>query len=357
MTRRIAVRQVGETEYAIWNKMIASSAGGSIYSTPEYLDIFCGAAGGKFRLLAADRGGELVGGIALCEHETSWGKYLGGRYLLYYNGFVVKPHASKYPSERVAKTIETLSALEEAVRTAGYGRVSIRSRSLCDVRVFKSTGWRAVPSYTYVVPLTDVQTQWARVEQNLRRLVTRCVREDFQFTDDDDFDSYHQFHLATAARKQAGVYLPEGAYKRYFERLRKWGHCHLFHARLPDGRAISSQLVLTGMHPVWHMVSAAADAAHLHTGATAFLRWKGFEKLANLGASAVDLTDAEINPVTHFKSQFGGELQLNFLLTRPDAIGFAIESSLKSARSAAGSLAARVGTVGKRAQQNGEQRS
>lgn len=341
MASVIQIREIGESGYKEWNEMIAASPGGSIYSTPEYLDVLCGSAGGRFRLLAADRGGEIVGGIALWERDSTWGTYLAGRYLLYYNGFVVKPHISKYPSENTSKQIEILSQLEEAVSGANYGRVSIRSRSMNDIRVFVARGWGVKPSYTYVAPLLDMKDLWSKVEQNLRRLVTRCSRESIDFTDDDDFASYFRLHLQTASRKGAGIYLPSEAFQRYFTRLHNQNLCRIFHARLPDGQVISSQLVLTGGHPVSHTVSTAADAVHLRSGATAFLRWKVFERLAELGLHANDLTDAELNAVTHFKSQLGGDLQMNLVLTRPDRPGFMVESSLHQAKSAAAALAAK----------------
>jgi hypothetical protein len=345
MTKRVVVREVPQSEYPQWNSMVAGSPGGSIYSTPEYLDVFCGAAGGRFRLLAADRAGEIVGGIALYEHGTRWGLYLGARYLLYYNGFVVKPHPSKYPSERTAKAVDTLSALADGVARQPFGRVLIRSRCLPDVRMFKATGWQAQPSYSYVVSLEDLKATWERIEQNLRRLISRCEREGMKLSDDDDFDSYHRFHLLTASRKGTVAYLPEGAFKRYFQRLHALGLCRLYHARLPDGRAISSQIVLKDAHPVSHTVTAGADPEFMRTGATAFLRWKAFEHLASLGSQANDLTDAELNPVTHFKAQLGGDLVMNFVLTRPDRFGFALERSLKGARATVATLRERAASA------------
>ena len=80
---------------------------------------------------------------------------------------------------------------------------------------------------------------------------------------------------------------------------------------------IASQLVLAGGHPVTHTVSAAADPEFLRMGANAFLRWKAFEALHAAGYAANDLTDAALNPVTHFKAQFGGELVLCHVAEQP----------------------------------------
>lgn len=342
MSAGVIIRQIAESEYAEWNELISTSTGGSIYSTPEYLDVMCGAAGGRFRLLAADRGGEMLGGIGVWERDTAWGTYLAGRYLLYYNGFVLKSNASKYPSERTSRQIDVLSALEAAIARENYGRVSIRSRAMSDIRVFVSKGWRVQPSYTYLVPLHDMQELWARVEQNLRRLVSRCSRAPMVFTDDDDFASYYRLHEQTSTRKGVGIYLPAKSFQRYFTRLHSQNLCRLFHARLPDGRSIASQLVLTGAHPVSHTVSAATDGDHLRSGVTAFLRWRAFERLAETGSRANDLTDAELNPVTHFKSQLGGELQMNLVLTRPDRVGFKLEKSFQQAKASVATMAAGI---------------
>ena len=55
------------------------------------------------------------------------------------------------------------------------------------------------------------------------------------------------------------LYLGAAEFRQYYEELRDQDLCHLYHARLSDGRVAASQLVLTG-HAVTHTVSAAADA-------------------------------------------------------------------------------------------------
>jgi hypothetical protein len=84
------------------------------------------------------------------------------------------------------------------------------------------------------------------------------------------------------------------------------------------------------------------DPEHSRLGASAFLRWRGFETLAGLGCQANDLTDAVLNSVTHFKSQFGGNLETAFVLKAPPSpqqrAGQAIGDALRLARSAVSRL-------------------
>ena len=116
------------------------------------------------------------------------------------------------------------------------------------------------------------------------------------------------------------MYLPEDAFRRFVQALLEGGLGRLFHARLPDGRSIASQLVLVSRHPVSHTVAAAADAEHLGLGANAFLRWKVFETLAREGFAANDLTSATLDSVTRFKAQLGGDLKLCMEVERVDSL-------------------------------------
>jgi hypothetical protein len=334
--------------YGEWDGFVAASPDGAIYSMAAYLDVLCAVAGGRFRIVAVRRGEELAGGVALYERASRFGTYVSPRLLLYYNGLVRRRYETRYPSQQTARDIETLTLLAEALGAAGYGQVLLKSReTVTDVRPFLTRGWSARPSYSYVVPVADPQALWQRMEQNLRRLVTRCeTRDGLRWGDDDDFDAFYRLHEITLGRKDVAAYLPREAFATYVSRLRAAGLARLFHARLPDGRPIASQLVLLGGHPVSHTVSAAGDPEFSKLGAQAFLRWKVFEALAGLGYRANDLTDAALNPVTHFKAQLGGDLAVSLVVEAPGTRAFrwgtAVGRVPGRARGFAGRLAQRV---------------
>ncbi len=315
--KKLCFRHLKETEYEQWNKFVFNSSYGSIYSTPEYLDILCEVASGKFKIFAVTKDDEILGGIALYERSSRIGTYIAPRLLLYYNGLVLKDFNTKYPSKRSNRQIGIMAAIEEYLSKAGYTRIVIKNRStLKDARLFKDRGWVVEPDYTYVAPIADLKYLWERIEQNLRRLINRCSRQGIRFSKDDDFDSLYNMHFETHQRKRMPLYLPYNKFKRYYERLYSQGLCQLYHARLPEGRPIASQLVLLGSHPVSHNVCAAADREFLNIGASAFLRWNVFKDLSGRGFIGNDLTDASLNPVTHFKSQFGADLEICFLFIR-----------------------------------------
>lgn len=318
MAAKTTVRPIGEADYDGWMQLLAESPDGSPYSLPAYLEALCGAAGGRFTVLGAYRGDELAGGLALYLRDGPGGQWAGPRLLLYYHSPVLRRAETKYPSVRTSRELETLGALADAVAAMGLDAVTLKCRhTITDIRPFLERGWTARPSYSYVVPIADLEAQRGRVEQNLRRLIDRCARDGMTVAEDDDFESFHALHVRTLDRKDAQPYLPAEPFRRYWRGIRAAGVGRLFHARLPDGRVIASQLVLAGPHPLTHTVSAAADPEFLRLGANAFLRWHAFEALHASGHAANDLTDAALNPVTHFKAQLGGDLVHCHVLEAP----------------------------------------
>jgi GNAT acetyltransferase-like protein len=320
VTKEAEAVVLAESDFGAWVRLVSESPDGSVYSLPEYLDVLCRAAGGRFHVLAVRHGGELVGGVALYERDSSFGPYVAPRRLLHYNGLVLRRFGTRYPSEQTARHLRAMAALAEALARRGYARATLSCQSsVLDVRALVAAGWTATPQYTYVVDIRDKERLWSRIEQNLRRLIRRCEREGIGVSEDDDFDAFYRLHEETMKRVGAERYLPAGAFHRYFDALRAAGLCRLFHARRPDGRVLASQLVLLGRGDLAHTVAAAADPELLQWGASAFLRWKAFVALAEAGFAGNDLTDASLNPVTHFKSQLGGDLRLGLSLDAPRA--------------------------------------
>lgn len=341
-------------QYDIWNELVAESPQGSIYSTPEYLAALCESAGGDFRILACFKGDQIVGGVGLYEIKSRLGTYVSNRLLLYYNGVVIRRGSSSRLYKTVTRNVEIMSELESAISRMNFSHCLFHNRStLQDFRPFLSRGWRAFPSYTYIVPLSDLEIAWSRVEQNLTRLVRRCKDRGVTVSPDDDFDSFYDLHKQTHLRKGAPLYLSRPAFRRYFERLSSQNLCRLYHARIPDGRSVAAQLVLLNNHPVTHTVCAAADSEFLRIGTTPFLRWRVFEDLSKLGYEANDLTDAELNPVTRFKAQLGGDLETNMVISRPDSVLFGLGKSVEDLTSRFRAAAGRVLRSGRGRESNG----
>lgn len=318
-TSEVFARELGEVDFGAWRAMLEHSPQGSVYALPEYLDALCEATGATSRIVGVFLNGQLVGGVPLYERRERAGVVACNRSLLYYNGIVLDLPARKFHSDATSQLQSVLGVLEKHLSELQYAHILLHNdASLTDLRTFQARGWQASLSYTYVVPLDDLQQQWERVDQNLRRLVRRCEKDGVTYREDADFDALFRLHLQTHERKGAPLYLPQDSFRRYFERLHSRGLARLGHAVYED-KVIASQLMLTGPGAVSHTVCAGADEDYLRLGASAFLRWRSFESLAAAGYRLNDLTDAALNPVTRFKSQLGGALTATFSVSRTDS--------------------------------------
>jgi lipid II:glycine glycyltransferase (peptidoglycan interpeptide bridge formation enzyme) len=270
--------------------------------------------------------------VPLYERRQRAGAVVANRTLLYYNGIVLDLPAKKFHSDQAAQMQSVLAALERTLADAGYAHVTLHNHaSLTDLRSFLANGWEASLAYTYVVPLTDMTTQWERVDQNLKRLIRRCEREGVTYREDADFDALFRLHWQTHKRKGAPLYLSEAAFRRFFERVHGCGFARLGHAVYQD-KVVASQLMLAGPHPVSHTICAGADEDYLRLGASAFLRWHAFQSLHRDGFVANDLTDASLNPVTRFKSQLGGDLTPTLSISRTDSWLFRVMGTAREIR-------------------------
>jgi hypothetical protein len=340
-SKGLTARELAPEERDLWGEFVRASPSGSAYSLPEYLEALAGAAGGRVLVLAVFRGDTIAGGVAIYEQHSPVGSFVAPRLLLYYNGLVLREYETRYPSERLARQVEVIDALAAACETRGYGRLELRSRNaVFDARPLLARGWAVEPSYSYVVPIEDLESQWQRVDQNLRRLIERGRKQELSLVVDEDFDSFFDLHEATHDRKGAPIYLEREAFRRYYTHLRERELCHLFHACLPDGRIAASQLVLVGHH-VTHTVCAGTAAEFQNLGSSPFLRWHVFEWLAARGYAGNDLTDATLGSVSRFKSQLGAELTLSLVASRPRSAGHRAHEAAYRVGGAIRGLAAR----------------
>ncbi len=315
MSEKFTTKLLSAEDYPAWNKLVTESATGSIYARPEYLDILCSATDGKFEIHGIFRKGALVGGIPLYWQTGRAGRVLTNRLLLYYNGLVVAESESRSPAKQQSLMIGCQSAASQLVKSLGFDSVTIHSRVLEDSRAFREDGWHVRPHYTLTVELHDLDECWSRIDHNLQRLIRRSESKGITATVDNDFDQFFQQHESLCQKKSLPLYLPKDKFKTFFERLRELEFCSILHARTQDGRSIASLFILADQHPTTHTVVAASDAESHDAGAAAQIRWESFKYLSGKGYKENDLTDASLNSVTRFKSQLGGRLQQNLVLT------------------------------------------
>jgi hypothetical protein len=314
MPSDLVARYLDSSEFDRWDRFVDASPHGSIYSQSYFLEALSRATDTRFRILGVYKNDELLGGVGVHYGTSRYGDMVLPRPLLYYNGLVVKGFTPKYPSIASYKQAAVVDAIAGALEDGRYASVALSSRhTFDDLRTLAWRGWRLWPRYTYVVQISDLTRQWEQVEQNIRRLVSRCDRDGMKVELSDDAGAFLAMNADTYRRKGVTPYISRDGFVTLHGSLKSRDACQIYFATLPDGRRVAAQAVLMSGHPVTHTWMAGSDPAFLATGASAFLRWKVFEDLSRRGYAYNDLTDAMNPSVARFKSQFGGRLQPSFV--------------------------------------------
>jgi hypothetical protein len=304
---------LGEEQYDAWDDFVAGQERtGSIYSTAQYLDILCRAAGGSFSIAAVQDDGSFLAGLGLYSRRLEGRDVISTRMLLTYNGMVLRDDLLALEGDYSTR-MKCLDALHGFL--SRQQKITLHCRDgYQDFRPFVERGWQATPTYTIVIPTADGSRLWRRFDKNARRLVRKADHAGCTIEPDNDFDSFYRAHEEVHRRKGVPLYLPKESFRRYFDELVATRLGVIFTARLAGGAPAAAQLVLLGKHSCSHTVCAGSYQAHMSTGASYLLRWRAFVELGARGYALNDLTNASLGSVTKFKEQLGGNLKMDMRL-------------------------------------------
>lgn len=331
MTGQITVRYLDPSEYERWDQFVDTSRLGSIYSLSFFLQAFCRAFGTGFRILGVFKNNEIVGGIGLHTKPGKYGDMVHIRPMLYYNGLVIDDFESKYPSITTSRQNEVVRAILDELEGGQYAFAEIASTyPFNDFRPFLARGWRVWPRYTYIVSIADLDRQWEHVEQNARRLISRCEREGMMLERSDDVDAFYTMNLNTYRRKGVDPYVSREKFAQLYGALAEKQACQIYFAVTREGKRAAGQMALFTRHPATHSWLAGSQPEFLQSGASAFLRWKVFEDLSTRGYQYNDLTDAMNEKVARFKGQFGGRLEPSFVIYKEISSRLRLENRIRS---------------------------
>ncbi len=331
MSDKYHIETLDENQYAQWDRFVDTSPQGSIYSMSYFLRALTAASGTCFEIMAIRKGEEIVGGVGLHYEPGRYGDVVERRGLLFYNGLIFRDTPSKYPSKTAAQRINIIRQLIAALEDERFASVSLSMPSpVPDTRAFTWADWDVYPQYTYRVPIADIDAQWRHIEQNARRLISRCERERMYVEARDDFNCFYDMHAATYHRLGLEPYFPRETFRRLYDDLKARGIAELFFAMLPDGKPVSAQIVLATEHPVTHTWVAGADREYANTGISALLRWEVCKVYGTRGYTHNDLTDAMNESVGRFKAQFGGDLVYCPIVSRVNSRLLKVQDRLES---------------------------
>ena len=175
----------------------------------------------------------------------------------------------------------------------------------------REAGWQPAPAVqperTWVVDL-DVpeETLWSGLRSKWRQYVQKARRGGVVVVEGDasGFDEFYSVFVETA-RRAGFLYRTLDSYRRVYDAFAARGSARLLFARLPDGTAGATiMLVACGprvVEPYGGMTSAGADLR-----ANYLLKWEAIRSSRERGARVYDMWGMAHPGIEQFKRGFGG---------------------------------------------------
>ena len=301
-----------------WRRLTAEAVGATPVHDPVVSHVAALTSGCHPSTLGAWRDGRLVGGISVVvdEHGDVWPRSLAP-----YNGPLVAPTPTSHAATRHRHESAVAGALlDELAARHRSVTLRLRPRSI-DVRRIVQSGWTLTSTFTYEIPVVDLDRAWHGIDDNRRRLIRRAerlgctVREIGEFSQS-AVDEVNRLHLMMRDGYRSSTDLDVDGWREALHPLFDAGLARLFTVSDSDGSVVAFVLS-TGTRPVSTLLATGADPTRLESGAGALLRWRMLQELSADGVETVDMNGARTGPEGRFKASFGGELVDRWELTSP----------------------------------------
>lgn len=301
MSDAYQIRRVDDA--STWDRFVATSWGGSPFSTQRWLQCAADALGGHPLCIGVYKGERIVAGLAGLTYRRRGIERFETPELTPHTGFLLAPIESKGPAKIEAERHRFLSLLIDHLRTYGHIRIA-HTPALNDVRPFSWAHWLTNMRYTYQMDLTDLTALWERVERRTRTAIRKAEKLGYQLVQSDDIDLLCRQYDLVYARQGSAAPVDASKIRRFVSSALDSGQTRLFAVRSAEGVTASIVAFVEGESTSYAWI-AGADPEHNSTGATSLLYWKYFEQCAQ---PRFDFVGANLPAVAFFKRGLGGDL-------------------------------------------------
>ena len=286
-------RQLHKDEYLAWDKFVASSEQGTIFSTSKWLELF----NVPFAIYAIFNNGGIQGGIVGFVSDDFFGS--GGTPLTPFQGILIGTAPSqKYTTLMSFQNEVTESIMETLERT--YSKIQIINHyTFPDIRPFLWAGWKPIVKYTYVVDLTSLEILWIELEKQTRYEITRAEKDGVQISNSWSIGNFIKLYNQTFTRKGLEVPVSDSI----IENL-----CRNFNAsirmvmRKEDDMAAT--VTIKDDKRAYYILGASTGG-----GVSSFALWETMGNLSSEGIKEVDFVGCNDRKIDSFKRGFAGKLK------------------------------------------------
>jgi hypothetical protein len=310
-TGSLVVRELGEHEGTEWDRFVAASPQGTIFSETIWLQ----AIGSPFRIFGCYKGVDLVGGTVVVEDEKA--EITRGIVpLTPYQGILFRDHSRTKRPTRHSLEMRITGALLDELEQRYRDILLINHYTFHDLRpfYFRTYGteneYDVHVRYTHIVDLRDLQSTWAAMDDNTHWEIRKAEKGGITVCLSNDFECFTAIHQHTFERQGVDHDIPSEWLTRIYELLHREGRCQIYLAFNPEGKATS------GLFVVWdnkraYFLLGGSEPAFRNNGSASLALWTAFQSISKR-VPEFDLEGCNSPRRGSFKAGFGGQLRHYF---------------------------------------------
>lgn len=290
-------------EYEKWDRFVADSPQGSVYSKSFWLQNISDVLGYKHNIIVIYEGDEIAAGIGVFHRNKSMVIPLLTPYL----SPVLKESASTNKSKVYHEGYALLKSLASFLKEHYRGVELCMINSIEDVRAFSWTGYKIYVKYTFINSIENFNASPNVFAHSIRKQIRKCKEGNIEVVKENDPERFWSVFKLTFDRRKALLPVEKNQFIKLYDRLSQNNCCEMWTA-FSGGKPVSTRIVLFSENETVHDWVAAAHPDHLQTGATSYLIYKIMEHYSQRGFKYFDWNGANMESIARFKSNFGGRL-------------------------------------------------
>jgi lipid II:glycine glycyltransferase (peptidoglycan interpeptide bridge formation enzyme) len=176
-----------------------------------------------------------------------------------------------------------------------------------------AAGWQLTaplqPATTQLIDLSKTETElWSDVYKSSRRYANGARKAGCTVREggEDELPAFYDI-LVETARRSGFIPRALSAYRDVYRAFDRVGRAHLLIGYLPDGRAVSSKMILVSGGRASQLYGGLSDAGG-EARAGHFFEWEAIVRSKAGGAAIFDMWGRSTGGIAHFKQGFGGRV-------------------------------------------------
>lgn len=303
----LEVRELGKSEYKLWDDLVEKSPHGTIFHTSDWLEVSREVLNNNHKIYGCFQNNELIGGCSLFIKKTKGIFKMASSTceMTPYGGIVLKESPSTKVKKQVFDTHRIMNSLREFLCDR-FDNIEIKlSPDFLDIRPFTWNGWNSNVLYTYYIELDrDINIG---ISKDLKKNIQNALNEGMKTKRLKNSKIYYDLFSLVFKRQKLTTPVNEVFFNRVIELLESKKIGDMWVTETSSAEYVASQIRLWDKKRVYAW-TGASDHSFRNLGSNSLIYYDVFKDLKVAGFKEINMMAANTQRFTDFITGFNPKL-------------------------------------------------